>query len=227
MNNLRVRMFVYIVRFVCMMISVPLHESAHALAASRLGDDTARRQGRLSLNPLAHFSPLGAVCFLLLGVGWATPVPVDARNFRRVSPRAGMALTAAAGPITNLLLAFLAVVGYKLLYYIGPVNTLTNLLLYVLNALAVMNLALAALNLLPVPPLDGSRLLGLALPRRVQYFIAQHEQQIFFVAIALLFLGLLDGPMAWIQSQLWRFLGWSTSFVEILLGLGRAAGTAV
>lgn len=63
-------------RFVCMMISVPLHESAHALAASRLGDDTARRQGRLSLNPLAHFSPLGAVCFLLLGVGWATPVPV-------------------------------------------------------------------------------------------------------------------------------------------------------
>ena len=106
-------------------------------------------------------------------------------------------------------------------------NTLTNLLLYVLNALAVMNLALAALNLLPVPPLDGSRLLGLALPRRVQYFIARHEQQIFFVAIALLFLGLLDGPMAWIQSQLWRFLGWSTSFVEILLGLGRAAGTAV
>ena len=149
MSNLRVRMFVYIVRFVCMMISVPLHESAHALAASRLGDDTARRQGRLSLNPLAHFSPLGAVCFLLLGVGWATPVPVDARNFRRVSPRAGMALTAAAGPITNLLLAFLAVVGYKLLYYIGPVNTLTNLLLYVMNALAVMNLALAALNLLP------------------------------------------------------------------------------
>ena len=202
MSNLRVRMFVYVVRFVCMMISVPLHESAHALAASCLGDDTARRQGRLSLNPLAHFSPLGAVCFLLLGVGWATPVPVDARNFRKVSPRAGMALTAAAGPITNLLL-------------------------YVLNALAVMNLALAALNLLPVPPLDGSRLLGLALPRRVQYFIARHEQQIFFVAIALLFLGLLDGPMAWIQSQLWRFLGWSTSFVEILLGLGRAAGTAV
>ena len=167
------------------------------------------------------------MCFLLLGVGWATPVPVDARNFRKVSPRAGMALTAAAGPITNLLLAFLAVVGYKLLYYVGPVNTLTNLLLYVLNALAVMNLALAALNLLPVPPLDGSRLLGLALPRRVHYFIARHEQQIFFVAIALLFLGLLDGPMAWIQSQLWRFLGWSTSFVEILLGLGRAAGTAV
>ena len=170
MSNLRVRMFVYVVRFVCMMISVPLHESAHALAASCLGDDTARRQGRLSLNPLAHFSPLGAVCFLLLGVGWATPVPVDARNFRKVSPRAGMALTAAAGPITNLLLAFLAVVGYKLLYYVGPVNTLTNLLLYVLNALAVMNLALAALNLLPVPPLDGSRLLGLALPRRGALF---------------------------------------------------------
>ena len=79
-----------------------------------------------------------------------------------------MALTAAAGPITNLLLAFLAVVGYKLLYYVGPVNTLTNLLLYVLNALAVMNLALAALNLLPVPPLDGSRLLGLALPCSVE-----------------------------------------------------------
>ena len=209
------------------LLCITFHETSHGFVAWKLGDPTAKEAGRLSLNPLAHFSPLGAVCFLLLGVGWATPVPVDARNFRKVSPRAGMALTAAAGPITNLLLAFLAVVGYKLLYYVGPVNTLTNLLLYVLNALAVMNLALAALNLLPVPPLDGSRLLGLALPRRVQYFIAQHEQQIFFVAIALLFLGLLDGPMAWIQSQLWRFLGWSTSFVEILLGLGRAAGTAV
>ena len=215
----------YLIRAAVTLVAIPFHEAGHALAAWLLGDDTAKREGRLSLNPFRHFDLLGTLCMIVAGVGWAKPVSTDPRNFK--NPKAGMALTALAGPVANLLLAYLGMVGWKLLYYWAPATPAAYLAARFCQYLVYMDIGLAVFNLIPVPPLDGSRLLGLALPRRVQYFIARHEQQIFFVAIALLFLGLLDGPMAWIQSQLWRFLGWSTSFVEILLGLGRAAGTAV
>ena len=155
------------------LIALVLHEYAHGYTAWKLGDPTSKRMGRLTLNPMAHLDPVGAVLMVLVGFGWAKPVPVDPRNFK--NPRKGMALTALMGPMTNLLIAFVSAFLYLLtrkrcllaetaavlpvviinfLYYL-------SLFFYVLHTL---NLSLCVFNLIPLPPLDGSRILGMFLP---------------------------------------------------------------
>ena len=105
----------YLLRAVVMLVAIPVHEAAHAWASWKLGDDTARRAGRMSLNPMAHFDPMGAVCMIFVGVGWAKPVGINPYRFRR--PKQGMALSAAAGPASNLVLAFFSLIAYK--FHIG------------------------------------------------------------------------------------------------------------
>ena len=142
----------YLLRAVVVLITIPFHESAHALASHLLGDDTAVRAGRFSMNPLRHFDPLGALCMLVGGVGWAKPVSINPYNYK--NPKVGMALSAAAGPASNLLLAWVSMILYKLCWYSGlgdAVPVLTMFLYY----MVAMNLSLAVFNLLPVPPLDG------------------------------------------------------------------------
>ena len=169
------------------LLSLTLHECAHGWVAYRLGDPTARDLGRLTLNPIRHIDPIGAISLLLFRIGWAKPVPINPRNFKR--PRAGMALTAIAGPITNFLIAFVSTF-FLLLCYTGgekiPVSSAATsiiaLFLYYLfrffYLLQVMNIALALFNLLPLPPLDGSRILTLILPRRAAFWVVRHERQI-------------------------------------------------
>ena len=169
------------------LLSLTLHECAHGWVAYRLGDPTAKDLGRLTLNPIRHIDPIGAISLLLFRIGWAKPVPINPRNFKR--PRAGMALTAAAGPITNFLIAFVSTF-FLLLSYNGgekipvtsAVTSFLALFLYYLfrffYLLQVMNIALALFNLLPLPPLDGSRLLTLILPRRAAFWVVRHERQI-------------------------------------------------
>ena len=169
------------------LLSLTLHECAHGWVAYRLGDPTAKDLGRLTLNPIRHLDPIGAISLLLFRIGWAKPVPINPRNFKR--PRAGMALTAAAGPITNFLIAFVSTF-FLLLSYNGgekipvtsAVTSFLALFLYYLfrffYLLQVMNIALALFNLLPLPPLDGSRLLTLILPRRAAFWVVRHERQI-------------------------------------------------
>ena len=169
------------------LLSLTLHECAHGWVAYRLGDPTAKDLGRLTLNPIRHLDPIGAISLLIFRIGWAKPVPINPRNFKR--PRAGMALTAAAGPITNFLIAFVSTF-FLLLSYNGgekiPVTSAVTsffaLFLYYLfrffYLLQVMNIALALFNLLPLPPLDGSRLLTLILPRRAAFWVVRHERQI-------------------------------------------------
>ena len=138
----------YLLRAVVVLITIPFHESASHL----LGDDTAVRAGRFSMNPLRHFDPLGALCMLVGGVGWAKPVSINPYNYK--NPKVGMALSAAAGPASNLLLAWVSMILYKLCWYSGlgdAVPVLTMFLYY----MVAMNLSLAVFNLLPVPPLDG------------------------------------------------------------------------
>ena len=142
--------------WVVLVLSLSIHEWAHAAAASRLGDDTARLAGRLTLNPLSHLDPLGSIALPLLGVpfGWARPVPVEPRRFRSAVPmRRGLALTALAGPVSNLALAG-AAAGLRLL--VGA--HLTAAAGMFLDLTVQLNLALAVFNLLPIPPLDGSRI---------------------------------------------------------------------
>ena len=171
-----------------LLVAVTVHELAHALVADRLGDPTARRLGRITLNPLPHIDPLGAVAFVLAGFGWAKPVPVSARNLRH--PVRDMAWVAAAGPLSNFLAAFGALVAVRLLGRAG------GALPFVMEPLAgvlfwtyVFNLALGIFNLMPLPPLDGGHFLPYLFPRASWSFVHQLEQVGPFLLILLVLTG--------------------------------------
>jgi len=171
-----------------LLVAVTVHELAHALVADRLGDPTARRLGRITLNPLPHIDPLGAVAFVLAGFGWAKPVPVSARNLRH--PVRDMAWVAAAGPLSNFLAAFLALVAVRLLGRSGGavpfvLEPLAGLLFWTY----VFNLALGIFNLVPLPPLDGGHFLPYLFPRASWSFVHQLEQVGPFLLILLVLTG--------------------------------------
>lgn len=206
--------FLYLVRALVMLIAIPFHEAAHAWVSYKLGDSTAKDAGRLSLNPMAHFDLLGALCMVFVGVGWAKPVPTNPRHFK--NPKFGMALSASAGPIANILLAFVSMVLYKVIYYITPDTAGWGFVLFFLLNMARLNIMLAVFNLLPVPPLDGSRLMTVFLPQRTYFKIMQYEHYIMMGMFLLLIAGVLDTPLAFLNNVLWNFMMWSTSFVDKL-----------
>ena len=191
------------------LIAIPLlyaiifHELAHGWVAYRLGDSTARSLGRLSLNPLKHLDPMGTLMLFIFGFGWAKPVPV---NFNQLRDRhKGMILVSAAGIITNMLLAFSALFLNRLLS-LSPSSMPALILFY----FAQINIILAAFNLIPLPPLDGSKILmGFASPR-VQNSLFRLERYGFFIIIALLYLGILDPVIHFFQ---WMIL----SLIKLLL----------
>ena len=189
------------------LLSLSLHETAHGYAAWRLGDPTAKSLGRLTLNPIKHLDPIGFVCMLLAGFGWANPVPINSRYFKK--PRRDIALVGFAGPLSNLLLS---VVFLLLLRFVGfgwlatlPVRTELqfNLVYFAILFLyygVYMNVTLAIFNLLPVPPLDGSRIFYIFLPPRLYYKVMQHERTITLVVMALLLLGPLSSLINLLSS---------------------------
>ena len=179
------------------LIALTVHEYAHGRAALALGDPTASYMGRLSLNPIKQIDPFGALMMLVVGFGWAKPVPVNPRYFK--NPKKGMAITALMGPLTNFALAFLCVPLYLLAYKIGQflvsVSGASHLLAFFEGLLAflfvlhTLNLSLALFNLIPLPPLDGSRILGLFLPSKLYYRVLRHERQIYFAVLIWLLVG--------------------------------------
>ena len=184
--------------------------------ADKLGDPTAKLYGRLSLNPLRHLDPLGALCMIFAGFGWARPVPVAA-TVRFAHPRRDMALSAAAGPVANLLLAYVYTVLYKLVGYLAPANAFWLFVFLVLSTMVNVNITLAVFNLLPVPPLDGSRIFNLLLPKRWYFAVMRYERIILLALFAVLFLGFLDAPLGWLYTAAGRLLDFATGYVELAL----------
>jgi Zn-dependent protease len=178
--------------FLILLFSLSVHEAAHAWTADRLGDPTARQLGRITLNPLAHIDWIGTVLFPLIALishvpllGWAKPVPVDPRNLR--TPRRDFALVAAAGPISNLILAVIAAVMFRIMF----INGGTQAAVWFAQG-AILNITLAVFNLIPVPPLDGGNVAMGLLPAGPAHAIAQLRPYGFLILYALILLRVLE-----------------------------------
>lgn len=171
------------------LISLAVHECSHGYVAYKLGDPTAKSLGRLTLNPIKHLDPIGALCMLLFGFGWAKPVPVNSRYFK--NPKKGMALTALAGPASNLILGFIGTILYVVfnrLYFafagtgalVGNVLEAAVLFFYYF---VYLNIALAVFNLIPVPPFDGSRIFYVIIPDKWYWKVMKYERIIMIIVL--------------------------------------------
>ncbi|MCM1166082.1 MAG: site-2 protease family protein [Lachnospiraceae bacterium] len=200
--------------FVIIFLCFPIHECAHALAAKILGDDTAERQGRITLNPLAHIDPMGAICMCICCIGWAKPTPVDLRNCRKVSMRAANVLVSLAGPLSNIVLALIVMIIYKIMIAAGAVTSETAVYIMLgLNQIIQINIFLGIFNLIPIPPFDGYHILASFLPAKAVYFMERNGQIINFVVLLLLISNVLDAPLMFLENGVWSFLDLITRFI--------------
>ena len=201
-------------------LSLSVHETAHGYVAYKLGDPTARNLGRLTLNPIKHLDLFGTLCMVLFGFGRAKPVPINTRYFKK--PKRDMALTGMAGPVSNLLLAVGFALVLKLVIYIFnfvPETAFTADLLYwtwVFLSLGVqLNVTLMVFNLLPIPPLDGSRLLFAFLPTKAYFKMMQYERYIMLGILALFYFGILSIPLDFISGLILDCMYWLVGLIPI------------
>ena len=213
----------YVLSLPILMLAFSVHETAHGYVALKLGDPTARNLGRLTLNPIKHIDPIGFICMMIFHVGWAKPVPIMTRHFR--NPKRDMAITGAAGPLSNLSLAliFLVLLRVVMLFftdafyddtmrflvsnsstvYKGSLSfTFASLLVYLLELGVIINISLAIFNLIPIPPFDGSRIFYAFLPQRLYFAVMKYERILMLIVLGLFVIGFLDGPLNWILNNL-------------------------
>ena len=205
----------YLVRLMIILLINPLHEFSHAYSAYKLGDDTAKQEGRMTISPLAHIDPIGAILLLACGSGWAKPVPVNPNHFE--NPRKGMMITAIAGPLSNLAAALLGMAVYQLCGGGVYSSQMFYYIQIILKYFILININLFVFNMIPVPPLDGSRVLSYLLPPKAAIWFMQNERYFYAVVMLLMVTGILSMPISFISNlvtRLFLFLtGWIPSVV--------------
>lgn len=207
------------------LIAITFHEFAHAFAADKLGDDTPKRQGRLTLNPLAHLDPIGSILLLFARFGWGKPVEINTRNFtRKISQSAGEAIVSIAGPVMNIFLAFVFTMIYCAILKFAPydflVSNIGNVILSLVSITAIINVGLGVFNLLPIPPLDGSKILRHFLPYSAKEWFDRNGYVFYVVFIVIWITGIaghiISPVIDWVmQGILWicsQILGITTLF---------------
>ena len=196
-------------QLLAVLFCLTVHETCHGLAALALGDPTAKRQHRLSLNPLRHIDWFGLLMMLVAGFGWARPVPVNPNYFKK--PRQGMALTALAGPASNLLLALLLLIPARLIYTYAHYSVFNQTALDFLTSTAALSIGLGLFNLIPIPPLDGSKVLAVLLPERAYRWLMRYERFGIFALWLLVALGVggryMSLAIRWVYTLFCRIVG--------------------
>lgn len=203
-GNYQAVIIIVIARAIVVFLCLPIHELCHAFAATKLGDDTARLKGRLTFNPLAHLDPVGTIMIFLFGIGYAKPVPINPVKFKNY--RRDIALTALAGPLSNLAMAFVAAFVSSAVNRFAGGTVAGTVITLLFMLMADINISLAVFNLLPIPPLDGSRVLAMALPDKAYERYFRYERIIMIVLIVLLFTGILDGPLSFLTTVFQNFI---------------------
>ena len=197
------------VQLLAVLFCLTVHETCHGLAALALGDPTAKRQHRLSLNPLRHIDWFGLLMMLVAGFGWARPVPVNPNYFKK--PRHGMALTALAGPASNLLLSLLLLIPARLIYTYAHYSVFNQTALDFLTSTAALSIGLGLFNLIPIPPLDGSKVLAVLLPERAYRWLMRYERFGIFALWLLVALGVggryMSLAIRWVYTLFCRIVG--------------------
>ena len=199
-----------LLRIIPALLCITIHELCHGFVAYRLGDDTAKRAGRLTLNPLRHIDVMGLLMMVVFHFGWAKPVPVDVRRLRR--PKQHMALVALAGPVSNLLLAMIALFLYGLLFLMLGDTKVGAVVLDTVSAISYLSVALAVFNIIPIPPLDGSKVLFSLLSDNAYLKLMRYERYGSILLLLLVVTRVLGEPLSiatgWVFDRLWCFAEW-------------------
>lgn len=215
----------YFAKLLVVLTALPVHEYAHAYAAHRLGDDTAKHMGRLTLNPLSHLDPIGTLMILFFGVGYARPVPVNPYNFDKVKAKAGMAITSFAGPLSNILMATLLLAIYKIIanftMLLEPELFFQQILvlLEILGVMIMTNISLAIFNLLPIAPLDGSKIFAYFIPDKYLVKMSYYGNYMYIALFIVLFTGIIDGPLSFFTRIVYELIDNITLFIDIIFKL--------
>ncbi len=187
-----------------LLLAISMHECAHGYAAYLMGDRTAKYSGRLSLNPINHLDPIGALCMLLFRFGWAKPVPINPRNFN--NQKRGIIIVSLAGPLTNFVLGFLScLIFYAINYFAYPLSSFGDFLSMVFLYSTYMNVGFMIFNLIPIPPLDGSKIVMEFLPPRIKYKVYNYERYFGLILIILVYAGTITPVLSVLRSYVLSF----------------------